>query len=160
MTEHKQESLLGLSLAKQLIEGRKAKNLSEEDVANELRLSTTVVKNIEADFYPPEKLTVFIKGYIRAYAKLVGVDLNDVDEYFASIGVLNKPPTPQPATFTYKKISSKDRSMKFTTLVVIVVLFILVLVWVEWQRSVDGSATGGTTTVATTTVPVNTTTNH
>lgn len=144
MAGQKQESLLGLSFVKQLIEARQAKHLTAEDVANELRLSVGIIKDIESGCYPPEKLTVFIKGYIRAYAKLVGVDIADVDHYFSTVGVLEKQPDTKPATFEYKEVSSKDKRMKLTTILIIVVLLILLVIWIEWQRSVDSVSTSMT----------------
>jgi len=132
--ENAQTPISGMLLVKALIEGRQAKGFSQEDVANELRVSTDIIKKIEASHYNENEMTVYIKGYFRAYAKLVGVDLQEVDHYFASLGVLNKPPMAGPATF---KLDAKRKSLarRVALIAFVCVIVFLIIAWVKSQES-------------------------
>ena len=58
---------------KVLAEGREALDLSREQTADVLNLSVRVIRAIEES--DPEKLpdSVYVNGYIRSYAKLLGL---------------------------------------------------------------------------------------
>lgn len=62
---------------------RRAQNLSIDDVARQLRLSVSQVKAIEADAYEHLPGPVFVRGFIRNYARLLRMDpdalLRDAD---------------------------------------------------------------------------------
>lgn len=57
----------------QLANIRQEKGLSQEDVAAELRLSVTYVKAIEADDYERLPEATFVRGYVRNYARYLGL---------------------------------------------------------------------------------------
>ena len=63
---------------KMLKAAREQKKLTKEDVAKHLRLSSQTVKDLELDNYTHISSLVFIRGYLRAYAKYVGVGLDVV----------------------------------------------------------------------------------
>lgn len=130
-----QQSLSGMSLSKALIDARIAQGLSEEDVANELRIATSTVKAIEANHYPPEKMDVYVKGYIRAYAKLVRVPLDSVEHHFSDLGVLDCPKAAPVHTFQYDHARKHRKPMKWATLGMSAILVVMVISWVQWQRS-------------------------
>jgi cytoskeleton protein RodZ len=68
------------NLGVKLKAAREAQGLSTKDVAQRLRLDTHVVEALEAD--DPERLPArtFVRGYLRNYARLVGLDENLVTE--------------------------------------------------------------------------------
>ncbi|MDC0609127.1 cytoskeleton protein RodZ [Vibrio sp.] len=57
-----------------LREKRESLGLSIEQVANRLRLRVAIINAIEADNFDIDKVTTFTKGYVRSYAKLVGIE--------------------------------------------------------------------------------------
>lgn len=57
-----------------LVAAREAQGLSLEQVARHLRLDTATVEAIERDECPVHVPVPFVRGYLRAYAKLVGLD--------------------------------------------------------------------------------------
>ena len=58
-----------------LIEAREAAGLSQSDVADQLYLTATFIRYIDdGDFHKIPKGTAFIKGYLRSYARVVGLD--------------------------------------------------------------------------------------
>ncbi len=75
---------------KRLASARAELNLSAQDVAAQLNLSARVIDALEADDYSSLPGATFVRGYLRAYAKLVGVDeaslLNGTDTAFAPLG--------------------------------------------------------------------------
>lgn len=54
-----------------LFKAREALKLSREEVARQLRISLHIVDALEADNYDCIAAPVYIKGYLRAYAKLL-----------------------------------------------------------------------------------------
>ncbi len=68
MTESMSESLqAGLILAT----ARNERQLSIEQVANELHLRPTVVRSMEEEKYSDFNSDVFLKGYFRSYCRLL-----------------------------------------------------------------------------------------
>ncbi|MAN50760.1 MULTISPECIES: RodZ domain-containing protein [unclassified Marinimicrobium] len=57
---------------------REKAKLSEEDVARELRMTVSKVRALEADDYDRLHSDTFIRGYLRTYAKLLGLEPEDL----------------------------------------------------------------------------------
>ena len=57
---------------------REAGKFSVEHIASQLRLSRDVIEDIESDRYESLPAPIFVRGYIRSYAALVGLDTADV----------------------------------------------------------------------------------
>lgn len=75
---HAEQLLPGTRLRK----AREGRGLSQEDVAARLHMSVTYVRAIESDDYERLPETAFIKGYMRNYARLVGVPADEVANLF------------------------------------------------------------------------------
>lgn len=67
-----------LSPGKLLVWGRERASLSQEQVAKELYMTLTKVHALEADDYRHMGADTFIRGYLRAYANLVKLDVVQV----------------------------------------------------------------------------------
>lgn len=65
---------------------REAANLQIKDIALHMRLSPTVITQIDQDIYDPEIALVFMRGYLRSYAKLVGLNADEVIAEFNALG--------------------------------------------------------------------------
>ncbi|MCP5161732.1 MAG: DUF4115 domain-containing protein [Hahellaceae bacterium] len=63
-----------LSPGKMLRKAREEKNLSTADAANELHLRPSIVSAIEQGQYDLVPGLIFLKGYVRSYARLVGLN--------------------------------------------------------------------------------------
>lgn len=61
---------------------REKKGYSQEYVAGKLHLRVRIIELLEADDYEQMPEPVFIKGYLRAYAKLLGVSPEPLLEIF------------------------------------------------------------------------------
>jgi cytoskeletal protein RodZ len=61
---------------------RNKKRLTIKKVAHELKISESLLKNIENDYFPEYINTVFLIGHIRSYAKFLNLDYHKVIEDF------------------------------------------------------------------------------
>ncbi|PVZ72334.1 helix-turn-helix domain-containing protein [Pelagibaculum spongiae] len=66
-----------------LKQARIAKNLTEEDIAAKLHLRVAVVKQMEAETELESASKVYLRGYMRNYAKLLGLNSDIVPEVVA-----------------------------------------------------------------------------
>lgn len=65
-------------VGQQLQRAREQRGLSVEDIAKAQHLRPAVIQAIEAADYRKIDSELFLKGYVRAYAKQVGLEANDV----------------------------------------------------------------------------------
>ena len=68
-----------------LAEARKAKGLSQEDVASQLFLTATMIRQIDEGQFQALGKTAYIRGYLRTYAKVVGLSEDTVVAAFNEI---------------------------------------------------------------------------
>ncbi len=66
----------------QLEQARLARNLSIENVAFELRLSPQLIQDLENDSPDPALNKTFVRGYLRNYARFVGLSTNQIIQDF------------------------------------------------------------------------------
>lgn len=64
---------------------REARGMSEADVAGELNLTISYLKALEADDYERLPEATFIRGYIRNYARLLGVPSEELTHTFDEV---------------------------------------------------------------------------
>lgn len=74
-------STTGLTLGLAIKEAREAKHYSQQDVANHLKLRLSVVRAIEDDKDNIGVSPAFLKGYIRNYARMIGLSDDSLDQY-------------------------------------------------------------------------------
>jgi len=61
-----------------LRQAREQLGYSQKDIASRLRLRLSVINDIEDNNYEKSQLATFTRGYVRSYAKFVGLDEADV----------------------------------------------------------------------------------
>ncbi|MGD9108144.1 MAG: helix-turn-helix domain-containing protein [Gammaproteobacteria bacterium] len=120
-----------VSLGRLLREARESKGMSIETVANELHVSTSIIRMIESDEYDlSAKDSVFMRGYIRLYARLVNLSEDEVGDVFRSLGLVAEVrKIPKREAIKIKQVSFKDKPVKLITNFVIIILVILLLIW-------------------------------
>lgn len=121
---------------------RENQGLSLDEVASSLNLRPAVVTGLEKDDYEQVPVEAYRRGYLRAYARLLGIDETGVlDAYRAATGGV--PETERRVT-PVKMAKPPSRLgawlFKLVTLLVILGLIGLTLLW--WQ-SRDGSGLPG-----------------
>jgi len=65
-----------------LAEARKSQNKTVEEIAQELNLSVSQIKTIELDQSEGLPEPTYVRGYIRSYAKLLDLDVEQVLEHY------------------------------------------------------------------------------
>lgn len=121
----------------QLGQARLDAQLSVEDVARALQLSVRHIAAIERDDYEQLPAATYVRGYLRAYAQLVGIAPERVLDSFNQLPVANRrqglvPPAPA------AQVTSNDGLIKLGTLAVAGVMLGLAIVW--WQGQEPASA--------------------
>ena len=116
-----------------LKEAREAKSMTPREAADRLRLRLQVIELIEADDYDTFSTTTFVKGYLRAYAKLLGVDQSKIDEAYKSLNIQEPESTPMQSFSRRVKHQESDNRLMMITWLVVVVVIALVIWW--WQDS-------------------------
>ena len=116
---------------------REEKGLSQQEVARELHLTSRVINGLEIDDFSHVNSPIFARGYIRSYARHLGLDADElVAEYDAVYG---SPDHGKKPMSTIRKVSEQARPGDAWVKLVSVVL-VLALVgasWWWWQSQND-----------------------
>ncbi|MCV2883129.1 DUF4115 domain-containing protein [Aestuariibacter sp. AA17] len=132
-----------VSPGKMLREARERAGLSKQDIAERLHLKEVSIGRLEQDDYDPSISLTFTKGYLRLYAKHVGVSEEAVLQAFDNVASNSKEPAKlQSFSRRVAKQANDDRLMLVTYLVGIIVIALVVMWW--WQNT--SSSVSSTTT--------------
>jgi cytoskeleton protein RodZ len=122
----------GRSIGAQLAAARKARNLDIELVATELKLDVSTIRALENDDRSALPAPIFVKGYLRSYARLVGVPEEElVRAYSAQVGEL------PPLVISRLARPAPRLRLPSTRLVrnVVLVLLLGIMVWLAWPMA-------------------------
>ncbi|GGI76196.1 helix-turn-helix domain-containing protein [Legionella impletisoli] len=119
----------------QLAAVREAKGFSREYVAGKLHLRVRVIELLEEDDYEHMPESVFIKGYIRAYAKLLELDAEPLLKAFNRLGKTDK--KSDKALWQSRRHSSNlaEHAVKWLTIAFAAGVIIAVSLW--WHKNKD-----------------------
>ncbi len=70
-----------------LKQARLKSGLALEDISNRLHLTIQIIDDLEHNRYHRIVAFVFVKGYLRAYAKLLNIPVNDIMLAFEQLGI-------------------------------------------------------------------------
>jgi len=129
------QSIKELSPGAMLLQGRLQAGLTQEQVAKELYMTVYKVKALEADDYKRLNSDTFARGYIRAYANLVKLDVTAV---LAAYDKLLEELNPQPAVSAQAAAAETGHRGAWQFLIVIAAFFAglwLISVWFFDNRS-------------------------
>lgn len=117
------------SIGRQLATARKALGLDIETVARELKLDAAMVRALEADDRAALPAPIFVQGYLRSYARLLDLPVEQLlARYTQTSG------TPPPLTVT--RIRQKTPFMQLPSMRIIrnIVLVLLtgIMIWLAW----------------------------
>lgn len=112
-----------------LREAREARGLSVGEVAGALRLNEGVIRALEADAFESLAEPIFVKGYLNAYCKLVGLPADEcIAEYERAAGR----PMPPPLTArrsTGEHLASASPPVMLVTWLVAAAAVVMVVLW-------------------------------
>ncbi len=106
--------------------------LSVDDVANRMHLSPNILEAIEENRFEEITAPIFVKGYLRAYARIVALDEEDMIEQYAQFYSGEDPPISSVSNVA-PELSAADARMKWTTILVVLVLALMLAAW-WWNR--------------------------
>jgi cytoskeletal protein RodZ len=121
--------------------GREAKQLSQEKVATQLRLSSSQIEAIETDNYT-YAAPVYVRGHLMMYARLLGLPLEEILQNFTQLQAehLARPQHEAPA-FAEEKIkfehSWSDNTHKIRWLGIGVLVIVALVAAIGWVSHVQ-----------------------
>jgi len=120
-----------------LRQAREEHGLSQKEAASDLHLTSKVINAIEEDDFELIPSFVFARGYIRSYARHVGLDGQAlVAEFDAAYGVPNNSAKPMPTLRKGGQQSKPgDTWVKLISIVFVVGLLAASIVWWQSQNS-------------------------
>ncbi|WP_218352624.1 RodZ domain-containing protein [Alteromonas lipotrueiana] len=117
---------------KMLREARVQQGLSQQDVANKLFLKAHTIEHIESDEIDDSMSVTFTKGYVRNYAKFLGIDHELVIERFNQLHTATKPPAAlQSFSQRVAKQAHDDRWMMVTWAILLLLVAAVVIWWYQ-----------------------------
>jgi cytoskeleton protein RodZ len=122
-----------------LRQAREQSNMSMQQVADRLYLDMGVIKALEADNYERLPPAIFVRGYLRNYAKLMEIAPEKIMEAYEQMVQHPHAPSITPQMKQKKQTSSNDLWFKLITLVIILTLMALMALWQFYPPSMRES---------------------
>ena len=118
-----------------LAEARKKLSLGVEDVAEKLKFKKNLVQNIEQDIFDQKLPATFNRGYLRSYAKLVNIDVNEVLSAYDMLGIAEVQRSEmQSFSNLTEKQAEHSRLMWLSYLIVAILIGLMVLWWLQESK--------------------------
>lgn len=118
---------------RRLREARTAAKLTQDDVALRLRLDRRIVDALERDDYRDLPEPTFVRGYLRGYARLLGLPPGPIVEAYDRQG--HAPPGLVPDIASRPQVRSTDMPVRIVTYAVVGVLVTLGVLWWRFERA-------------------------
>jgi cytoskeletal protein RodZ len=127
---------------KLLRDKREKMGLTQEDIATRMRLSKQTIKDIELDDYSHFSAAIYVHGYLRGFAAIVGLNSEPLLRAFNKMGFveqLNQMPRTSyiasSVTKTVRLNRSKKRIASWMSYFFFALLIALVVAWWHGQRN-------------------------
>lgn len=124
-----------------LKERREALGLSQQEIASKLFLKTFQINDLENDVIDEKSSVTFTKGYVRNYAKQLGLPSDKVIEAFERYHNQSEVPSSDKLQSFSKRVAKQthdDRWMMVTYIILIIIIGGVVLWW--YQQPGDDTA--------------------
>jgi len=119
---------------------REARRLDIDKIAVELHLSRAMVEAIERDDYEGLPGSVFVRGYLKSYARLVGLSVSHILNAYEARRPEETIATPVVKKSVRSEVSSGHAGVRLVTWGIVLILIGLVVVW--WRGYIDWSKAG------------------
>lgn len=113
------------TLGQRLQAAREALQINVEDAADHLRISPSAIRAIESDNYAYFDNVIFLRGYIRAYAKWLKIPQEEISRAFLQLGLKESTRIDAAVKFNLHQISSRDKPVRLVTYLIIILLVLL-----------------------------------
>lgn len=127
-----------------LKQAREEKNLSQADIAKQLKLSLQWIKDLEGDNYAYAPAPIYIRGHLRSYARLVNLSPDAViavsEEYLD--GACEKPGNYEKkvslqlsaSSVVTSRTSRNRKTLRWVSVLAILMLVVVVALWWSGKR--------------------------
>ncbi len=116
-----------VGIGSQLRKARESRQLSQMDVAEQLYLDESMVDALERDDYSALPEAIFVKGYIRSYSRLVGLDSDTLIKLYENSEIEQPLPVLENICKTKDNVSEQHALPRLQVLSMIAVSLILLL---------------------------------
>ena len=106
--------------------------MTVEDVANKMHLSESILNSLEENNFDDITAPIFVKGYLRSYARIVRLDENEIIDQYNRFYTDGDPPISSTSN-TVPEINADDARVKWVTRFVVIGLVALLSLW-WWNR--------------------------
>lgn len=124
-----------------LAKAREARQLTVEAIAAQLRVETKVIAALDRDDYEQLPSAVFVRGYLRAYARAVGLPAEPLIEAFDRRTTQAPPPLVLPTAIGPDIEPRRGRDWWWLLLILAVLALVALY---QWWRSGEQRAASGT----------------
>ena len=128
----------GLGPGERLQAARIEKGLSLADVAKRMHLSANIVEAIEDNHFEEITAPIFVKGYLRAYARIVSLDEDDMIDQYIDFYSGEDPPISSISNVA-SELSVADARVKWTTYIVVLIIGVSLAAWL-WNKEQNAEA--------------------
>ena len=118
------------TLGEKLRQAREARDISISEVAEQTRISRLYIESIENDDYRPLPGGIFNKGFVKSYAKVVGVDESEaLADYLKIITQQEGVQDDEPKTYRPEVLTDDRRSSSTLLTVIFAVVILGLMTW-------------------------------
>jgi cytoskeleton protein RodZ len=114
---------------------RVEKGLSQEEVASRLNLRLANVQDLEAEHFDKTISATFIRGYLKAYAKLLEVPVEEVLKAYERINTGSPEPAKLQSFSRKMSMQADDDKLMLVSYLILGIILALVVVW--WFQQSD-----------------------
>ena len=134
------------ALGEEFRSAREARGLTLSDVAEQIHIRSVYLNAIENEEWTSIGAPVYVRGFIRTYARFLGLDAESAVERFNQSA-----PAARPVSHTISQVGTPDRDRPSLWAIVATVVAALLVAFVgyEWWSYSQASSDGGGRTAAT-----------
>ena len=121
---------------------REQMGLSQREVAEELKLAWKTIESLESEDFESLPPYVFVRGYVKSYSKLVGIDADEMASKLVSFyqGIekearVNEQDKPNGFRSSTSSLNPTSLLTWFALVVITVVLFVAYTTWIDQSQT-------------------------
>jgi len=129
--EESEMKKIGTKLGAKLKEAREAKGLDVKQTAKALRFKPEMLVALESDDYTDMRSEVFARGYLKSYARLLGLSEDEVLTEFDAENYAETIASHKPEFIEPEPYAIKNTSFRWFSYLLLIVLIGLVVWWLH-----------------------------
>lgn len=121
---------MSLTLGEKLRQAREERGLSISEVAEQTRISALYLESIENNDFKPLPGGIFNKGFVKSYAKFVGVDEQEaLQDYAALIAQQGEDINESPKTYRAEVLTDENTRTSLLPTILFSIIILGLMVW-------------------------------